>query len=251
MVITKLRIATAFVMAVGLLVVGWGVYQTRAAGAEDKTGVVQAPGKDAPMPAQKGEKPADDAKDKEKINLPRGMAPVQVLASLDKDGKLVLKSVDMHFTFLTLDGKGMAMIGAGIAGPKMIGAKVAGPGPGPGPGPGAGAAAGGRTVEEKVQSLTVKPDEVQILDTRGKKIDKKELEKLLKKEVVAMAAMTDGAIDPLHLRVLKEGTLVFVLPMPKRMGPGPGKVIGGPGLLPAPGTTEVPPGFGPECPELP
>jgi len=56
--------------------------------------------------------------------------------------------------------------------------------------------------------------EVQVFDTKGKEIDKKRLAELLKDESVAVASFGDQQPDPLHLRILKEGTLVFILPPP-------------------------------------
>src|SRR6266851_204758 len=106
MLMTKLKIATAVVLAVGLLGVGFGLYQTQAAAAPDgkkevgKESVVGAPAVGAP--AKEEEKTDDDAKDDEKINLPKGAAPIQVLASLDKDGKLVVKTAVMTFRVICL-----------------------------------------------------------------------------------------------------------------------------------------------------
>jgi hypothetical protein len=68
--------------------------------------------------------------------------------------------------------------------------------------------------------------DVKVEDAKGKKIDESELAKLLKKETVAMASLHGEPVDPLHLRVLKEGTLVFTLPG-SRAADGAGN--GGPG----------------------
>jgi hypothetical protein len=87
-------------------------------------------------------------------------------------------------------------------------------------------------------------NDVTVLDTKGRKLDKKTVAKLLKKETVAMASMWGQQVDPLHLRVLKDGILVFVLPPPKGIPGIPGGPVGPgvPGIpvpLPAPA---LPPG---------
>src|SRR5262249_44107427 len=46
-------------------------------------------------------------------------------------------------------------------------------------------------------------------------LDKKDVVKQLKGETLAMASLHGQPVDPLHLRLLKEGTLTFVLPAPK------------------------------------
>jgi hypothetical protein len=68
---------------------------------------------------------------------------------------------------------------------------------------------------------------VKVFDTKGKQIDNKNLAKLVKEETVAMATVGQ-MVDPLHLRVLKDGVLTFVLPAPQGIG-GPGKLPPGGG----------------------
>jgi hypothetical protein len=84
---------------------------------------------------------------------------------------------------------------------------------------------------------------VQVFDSKGKKIDKKKVANLLKKEKVALASMGGQKVDPLHFRVIKEGTLVMVLPAPKGL-PGGGGIRGGGGIVvPAvPAVPALPPG---------
>jgi hypothetical protein len=107
------------------------------------------------------------------------------------------------------------------------------PGGGGNPGPGAGGVPAKVNPVFVLQTQTYDLDDVQVLDTKGKQVDKKELAKLLKEEKVAMASLYGQPVDPLHLRVLKDDILTFVLPAPKpRFG-----VPGQPGL--------VPPGFAP------
>jgi hypothetical protein len=94
----------------------------------------------------------------------------------------------------------------------------------------------------ELRSQTYDLDDVTVLDTRGRKLDKKAVVKLLKKETVALASMWGQQVDPLHLRVLKDGILVFVLPPPKGVPglPGLPPGVGVPVPLPAPAA--LPPG---------
>jgi hypothetical protein len=62
--------------------------------------------------------------------------------------------------------------------------------------------------------LTYELKEIQALDTKGEEISKEELAKRLKEETVGLAMFGNRPPDPLHLRILKEGTLVFLLPLP-------------------------------------
>jgi RNA polymerase sigma factor (sigma-70 family) len=210
MSLSKLKLVLAVVLAVGLIGAGWRAYYTQAAPVGNKANKVTPDGTRA-----KGE----PANGEEKINLPKGPAPIQVLASIDKDGKLVIK-----MAIMTLRAGGFG-------------------GGGPNGGPG-----GNARVEQvtKVHSQTYDLDDVQVLDTKAKKLDKKKVMKLLKKETVALAALWGQKVDPLHLRVIKDGTLVFVLPAPKGNGgnniPGgglPGRPAGGGG---AGGGRIAPPG---------
>jgi hypothetical protein len=242
MFVTKLKIATTIVLAVGLLGVGWSVYQSHAAPPEPQKEVIKSPALGAPAAGAPGKEDdkKDDAKEDEKINLPTGPTPIQVLASLDKDGKLVVKTAVTYY--------------------KPVAGGALPPLPGPVPGAGGAVPARGAHFEKTttVNSQTYDLDDVQILDTKAKKIDKKEVAKLLKEETVVMASLWGQTVDPLHpvdplhLRVLKEGTLTFVLPAPK---PGAG-VPGVPAIAPpafpaapsAPGVLPVPPGAGPGAP---
>src|SRR5262249_5014179 len=56
--------------------------------------------------------------------------------------------------------------------------------------------------------------DIHAFDTSGKELKTKELSRLLKKEVLALVYHRGQKVDPLHLRLLKEGTLVFLLPLP-------------------------------------
>jgi RNA polymerase sigma factor (sigma-70 family) len=190
---TKLKLAATVVLGVGLLGISWGLYPSRAASPpEGKQGAAPSLSSDLGAPGKKEGQPAKDGQGKKKLSLPKGPPLVQVLVRLSKDGTLVAKSVNG--------------IGVGLMNPPPGGLPV--------PPPGA-PNFGVRPVEptESIYDL----NDVQVLDTKGKKVRRKELAKLLKDETVAMASfgvtsVGDHPIDLLHLRVLKEGTLIFILP---------------------------------------
>jgi hypothetical protein len=68
-------------------------------------------------------------------------------------------------------------------------------------------------------------DEVQAFDTEGRRVKAGALSKLLAKEVPALVAAGRHQVDPLHLRLIKPGTLILVLPQPRPVAvpplPGP------------------------------
>jgi RNA polymerase sigma factor (sigma-70 family) len=227
MCVSKLKIGTALLVALSAFAIGFGLYQASASAAPNDTTVAKAPNKE-----EKDDKDQkkEGAKDEDKINLPTGATPIQVLASLDKDGKLVIKTVGARFAPLP-GGPGRPVPPVPVAPP--IGGPVPAPLPAPAPGGGGGGGAGALPAPGVVvpvlalQSTTYDLDDIKVLDTKGKEIDKKDLPKLLKDETVAMASLWGQPVDPLHLRVLKDGTLTFILPAPK-----PGVGFGLPGVAP-------------------
>jgi RNA polymerase sigma factor (sigma-70 family) len=282
---TKVKVIAAVALTLGMIGVGFGIYQAGAAPPGTTTlPAVAEPA--APVPGDT--KPADEANNAEKINLPTGAPLTQVLVSLDKDGKLVVKHAVTIIRGVPLPlpgpgapggvapplpgaggapgriapapagpgargGAGSAPIGGGTVAPPTASAPAAPPTrgdnaplppgtPGDGPAPAAppppgggfpggagggfqgkggfpGGAGGGILANIKqvtnVQTQTYDLDDVQVMDNKGKKVDTKELAKLLKEETVAMASFYGQPVDPLHLRVLKDGILTFVLPQPK------------------------------------
>jgi RNA polymerase sigma factor (sigma-70 family) len=251
MLMNKVKLALSAALAIGLIGTGIGAYRMYAAddpaGKKEVNKPAIAPGGPAVgAPAKEDSKDGKDDKDDEKINLPKGPGPVQVLASMDKDGKLVIKTA---VTFYRIPA---GPPGGAVPPAPILPAPPAGGGPGPAvvpvppPAGGAGGGAAGAPVVARVepvtklQSQTYDLDDVQVLDTKDKKIDNKELAKLLKEETVAMASLYGQSVDPLHLRVLKEGTLTFVLPMPKFKPGVPGGVV----PLPAPAPPGAAPGGG-------
>jgi hypothetical protein len=61
------------------------------------------------------------------------------------------------------------------------------------------------------QTETFRIDEVRVYDTHRRLIGYKELARRLRKETLAVVYYPGRALDPLHLRLFKEGTLVFDL----------------------------------------
>jgi hypothetical protein len=182
-----------------------------------------------------------------KTGLPTGTAPVQVLASLDKDGKLVVKNVITTIRFVP--GPGGPGAGPGVRPgllPANPGAPVR-PGGGavpPNPGifpvpPGGGFAPGRVEMVATLQTRTFDLSDVKALDNRGKMLGRKDLARLLKGETLAMASLYGQEIDPLHLRVLKDGVVTFILPSP-RFNPRP--PFGAPGGVPVPLPAPLPGG---------
>jgi hypothetical protein len=187
MLMSKLKVPFGLVLAFGLMTLGWGAYHgTRAS--------------DDPPPAKElakapaPEAPAKDDADAD-LDLPVGTPLTQVLVRLDKNGKLVVKTMIRN-------------------------------------GPQRTTASGGGAPQSEITTIQIQRcdlADVKVVDAKGKNIDESELIKLLKKESVAMASLHGEPVDPLHLRVLKEGTLVFTLPAPKATG----------GSFPANGTDHV------------
>ncbi len=86
MFLTKLKIATAVVLGMGLLGVSWGLYPTRAAAPlEGKQETAPQPPSEFAASGKEGGNPTKDGQSEKKISLPKDPPPVQILVSLDKD----------------------------------------------------------------------------------------------------------------------------------------------------------------------
>jgi hypothetical protein len=180
MLMSKLKIPLGVILAVGLVTLGWGAYQgTRAA--DDPPAAKELAKAPAPEDRAKDDLVDDD------IDLPVGSPLTQVRARVDKNGKLIVKT----------------MIRGGSRFPLAM----------------AGNNGGGDALPEPevttIQIQRLDLADVKVFDVKGKKVEESDLIKLLKKETVAMASLHGEPVDPLHLRVLKEGTLVFALPAPR------------------------------------
>jgi hypothetical protein len=73
---------------------------------------------------------------------------------------------------------------------------------------------------EIVKKVPVK--DVKAFDTRGKALDEKALAEALKKETIVLVSADGNPVDPFYLKIVKEGTVVLVLPQDaKEKTPGP------------------------------
>jgi RNA polymerase sigma factor (sigma-70 family) len=258
MSMSKVKLALAAVLAVGLVGAGWGVYQSRAAenAPVNKSApavgapAVGAPAVGAPAPAIVAPAPVQM---EGKINLPTGPAPIQVLASIGADGKLIIKMASMRFVPI-----GPPVVIPPLPAPGALpnvpavppGAPVPNAPPIPPGGQAGGAIAapaigvGNVRFVAELRAETYDLKDVEVLDTAGKKVTNKRVRQLLKQETVALASMYGQKVDPLHLRVLKDGILIFLLP-PPRFVPGvvpPGVPVPLPAPLPPNGGGVLPPG---------
>jgi RNA polymerase sigma factor (sigma-70 family) len=178
MLMTKLKLATAVMLGVGLLGISWGLYPTRAAPPQEQA-TPQLPSAFA-APDKEGGAPHKDSQGEKKSGLPKGPPPVQVLVSLTTDGKLMVKSEHI-------------LVKVRVPPPLAVGALDPMSG-GPPPGPRVLVKRIGRVPPPGSVKLTYDLKDVQVFDTKGKKVGKEELAKLLKDETVAVAAF--GPVDP-------------------------------------------------------
>jgi hypothetical protein len=121
---------------------------------------------------------------KDKVNLPRGAAPVQALVKLSDDKQFIsVQTLSSWYEPVTKDVEG-----------KKITIYV---------------------LKGKATTAMFNLDAVQAYEVQRNEIIKialTELPKLLKEETVALVIVGGaGPIDPLHLRLLKDGTLLLAL----------------------------------------
>jgi RNA polymerase sigma factor (sigma-70 family) len=199
MLLSKLKIATALVLSVCV------------AGLVLAAAAMQPLAVDRPNKKADGDNKPEDrpqAKRAETLRLPTGPAPVQVLVRLDARGQLAVRSAITKYRQ--------------VQGLDATGQKV--------------------TVwlaEAGTKTQRYDPEDIRVFDTVGKRVDSKALAKLIPREIPALASVNGKKVDPLHLRLIKERTLVLVLPQPKP--PAPAKMPGGGGM---PGGA-LPPAVGP------
>src|SRR5262245_53151260 len=119
------------------------------------------------------------------VPLPTTPPPVQCLVSLDKEGRIVLVGSVTEYRRETREVRmpdGSAVTEALIV----------------------------PFVRFRTHLVAVK--DVQVFDTQGKAVDAAKLPELLKERVPALVSADGRKVDPLHLRIVKEGTLVLVVP---------------------------------------
>jgi RNA polymerase sigma factor (sigma-70 family) len=149
-----------------------------------------------PVMATKGESAKkEDAADKTKeIELPTAPIPTQAVAQIDKDDKLVVRQTDVFYQPVTMQG--------GNGQPVTTYERIA---------------------QKKWTTFELK--EVRVYDTQGKIVDSKMVRKMLTKETLVLVTTN---LDPLHMRLIKDGTLVLELPAPMpppAVGAPPGIII--------------------------
>ncbi len=171
------------------------------------------------QPPAENSRVADDAVlENNDGRLPTGHAPMQALVSLEKGKVVVVKT-----------NEPVVQQRQAFAGQRQI-----------------------VTYNEYVHMLRTDRfdrSKVEVYDTRLRKLDAKDMSKWLKSETAALVVFGTRDIDPLHMRLIKEGTLVFVLParpgtpttIPAHAGPiPPTSDLPPPPSIPAPTVEQAP-----------
>jgi RNA polymerase sigma factor (sigma-70 family) len=148
------------------------------------------------------------------VRLPEGAAPIQALVSL-KDGTLTVKTALLYcepVTSYTEDGNSVTSY----------------------------------RMRKQLKADKFEVESVQVCDTLGNKVDHKQLAQRLTEETRALVQWGQHPIDPMHLVLIKEGTLVFRLPAlrpvaPPALPPVPAQAYPVPTVPAAPPTEVVPP----------
>lgn len=192
MLFAKLRAALTVAMVLGFLglIGGLGAYRSLAGdSAGDEAG-------DPPPPTQKVAPPAKPAPSAGRPiaevddgfqdafaadRLPDGQPPTQALVSLAKDGELIVRTGSTFYEPVT----------ARLADGRVVTSY--------------------RRVSQ-VRTEHFNRGEFKVRDTHGKPVGAKQLPNLMKGEIVALIHRSQAEIDLLHLRLIKDGTLVFLLP---------------------------------------
>jgi hypothetical protein len=175
MLLSKLKIVSALMLTVGLASLALAAAALQPTSADRPQGKAQG--------AKIGDA-GEGGKSSEALRLPQGPAPIQVLVQLDQKGQLAVRTaVTKYRPVKALDRAG-----------RKITAYLP---------------------EAGTTTRRFDPDEVRVYDTAGKKVEAKALAGLLGKEIPALASADGKKVDPLHLRLIKEGTLVLVLPKAK------------------------------------
>lgn len=94
-------------------------------------------------------------------------------------------------------------------------------------------------------SFTLRTDryersEIEVYDTHRRKLDTRDLPKWLKEEIPALLVVGGREIDPLHLRLIKEGTLIFAVPPTNAPAPATRLIPQTTQTGPPAGTSEIP-----------
>ena len=81
---------------------------------------------------------------------------------------------------------------------------------------------------------------VEVFGTDGKKVNRKEAARLLAKDRPILVSADGRPVDPLYLKVVKEGTLILVLLPATATTPTPRLVPLAPAVVPGIATTDIP-----------
>jgi RNA polymerase sigma factor (sigma-70 family) len=174
MMFTKIRIAAIAILSVGLL--AWGL---SALALWPISATAQAPAQPPPVASQSDRaQPQEEAGKSRQLKLPKTPMPHQALATVDKNGALLTRVSCTYYTPVTsTDNQGNKVTSY--------------------------------RADTKVAETQYDTKELRAYNTHGEAVDTKMLAKMLAKETLVLVTTE---YDPLHLRVLKEGTLVLVLP---------------------------------------
>ncbi|HEY8503200.1 MAG TPA: RNA polymerase sigma factor [Gemmataceae bacterium] len=232
MKLAKLKPALALLLALGVIGLSVGVIGGQEDPGEKKEAINPlAGGLVAP-----GEEPNADGPKKlsTQLRLPTGPAPVQILARIDDEGRVCISKATTIYPPGGYGGEGAATGYGSMMMDPSVGSPMAG-GPGmPSPGGMMGMPGGrGRRAVQAMITLRYDPKDITITDVSlSKEIDPKDLAKRLPREMPALLweGGEEERLDPLHLRLYKEGTLLFVIP--PRRGGGAAGGMGMPGGFP-------------------
>jgi RNA polymerase sigma factor (sigma-70 family) len=192
MMFTRIRMTVLSLMAVALL--GWGI---SAAALWPKAAAQTAQPPTTSPKSEPGKMSTTSDKAKE-LPLPLAPMPAQALVRLDSDSKLIVHMVGMH-------SKPVKFF-AGRRQPVTT-----------------------YDVTPEMMEFCFDAKEVRAFNTQGELVGSTTLRKLLAEETLVLVTMK---FDPLYLRVLKEGTLVLVVPVLPALEAPTGPVVVPP-LMPA------------------
>src|SRR5262245_39555184 len=113
---------------------------------------------------------AAGSRSEERLPLSKSVGPRQAIASMGKDGRVIIRTTVIEFQNANL----------------MV----------------------------KEQSVSFDVGQLAISKVDGKPVDPKTLRDRLGKETAALVATDNQPVDPIHLRLIKDGTLVFVPRLP-------------------------------------
>jgi RNA polymerase sigma factor (sigma-70 family) len=177
MMVTKLKNATALVALVALLGAGLHGLSGQGVPAVDATPVEQRQAPDTPAPIVP---PAEAALEENNGKLPTTPPPVQALVSIDKDKVIVRTNQPVYRRRQVVDSNGQS-----------------------------------RTMYEVAFMLRrdrYERSEVEVSKAHDKERRTFADDEIATEEMPALIVYGKGNIDPLHLRLIKEGTLIVALP---------------------------------------